>query len=101
MKPLAYRHLALTPREFFSFTFDEFEEMLDGWLWRRQKQEEDLAVLQCAIFNSAGKSLKKAVKPSDFISRPDEKEKPSEDDAEYLIREFGIPPEHLKKGGRR
>lgn len=88
-------------------TFDEFQEQLDGWLWRHKREQEKLATFfTVPMVNSGMNAPKKSLTVEKFLGRPvgDEQPKKEKTDAQYFIKKFNIPKEHisqkvLEKGG--
>ena len=104
MKPVAYRHLALKPWEFFAMTFDEFLEQVDGWRWREERKEEFYGqFVTIPVIHSGMNAPKKGMTLEKLLGRPigGEKPKPEVSDKDYFIEKFNIPQKHLsKKGGK-
>jgi len=52
MEPVAYGALALKPWEFGQLTPGELRQMIDGYLWRSQRQEREIARFVAPIINT-------------------------------------------------
>ena len=52
MEPIAYGALALTPWEFGQLTPGEFQQMIDGYLWRKEQKQWAAAQLVAPIINT-------------------------------------------------
>jgi hypothetical protein len=83
---LAYGALNLKPLEFERLQPHEFMALLEGYIWRKERQEELFAYFTCNIMNTA---LVKPISPTDLLNpireNPEEKRK---SDEEYLREQF-------------
>lgn len=61
--------LALKPQEFWRLTPREFNDMVDGWRWRKNRTNDDFAIWVAALINGMGK-VKHPVQPSRLLGRP-------------------------------
>ncbi|MED4586674.1 hypothetical protein P9578_28365 [Brevibacillus choshinensis] len=66
-KKYAYGALNLKPDEFYSLTVTEFFELLEGYRWRNEKSQMDLANL--AYWIVAGQRQKKAPTPNQLLGK--------------------------------
>jgi hypothetical protein len=48
----------------------ELDDMRDGYEWRRERDQRDLAVLCATIMNSSGRYYKRPVRPADLLKKP-------------------------------
>ncbi len=90
-EPIAYGPLALKPWDFFRLTVDEFHYQYQGYVWRRRRREEELAIMTVPLLNVAGKSLKKPLSMDEFLGKKISAEQRKEE-ARKLLEEFGPPP---------
>ena len=84
-KKYAYGALNLKPEEFYSLTIIEFFEQLEGYRWRNEKSQMDMANL--AYWIVAGQRQKKVPTPNQLLG----KESPQDQkriDAETKRREL-------------
>lgn len=66
---MAYGALNLKPWEFFALTPNEFNELIEGWCWRQDRDADTQATWVATLLNGAG-HLKRRINPADLLGRP-------------------------------
>ena len=85
-------------------TFDEFLEQVDGWKWRKEREEDFYGqFVTIPIIHSGMNAPKKGITLEKLLGRSigEEKEAPTKDDAQYFIEKFNIPKKHLSGKGEK
>lgn len=88
---IAYGALNLTPREFEDLQPQEFEKLIAGYTWRKQRDEEKLAYFTCwqvAPHMSRAITVEKILNPL----RPEEKKSGEEllKEKEYYAKKYKV-----------
>jgi hypothetical protein len=92
-EPFAYGALELKPWEFGRLQPHEFYAMLEGYNWRKERQEEMTAYFVCGLMNMSGKSFKKGQSMSvkDLLKPLRQPAKRSKkEDEQYLREQFNL-----------
>jgi len=84
-EPLAYGPLNLKPQEFEQLQPSEFLQLWDGYIWRKENNEDITAYFVCHIMNLIGKSLKRNITPKDLL-KPLRREKVKEARKEESVK---------------
>lgn len=66
---MAYGALELKPWEFYALTPAEFNELMEGWAWRQDRESDVYAVWVATLLNGSG-NLKRKLNPSELLGRP-------------------------------
>lgn len=85
--------MGLTPNQFEELQPHEFQQLWDGYIWRKENNENMLAFFVCNLMNIEGKSLKQPITPSQILKplRQPEIRKTKSKDEEYLRKQFNLP----------
>ncbi|MBU2703875.1 hypothetical protein Ga0466249_005025 [Sporomusaceae bacterium BoRhaA] len=90
---MAYGPLGLKPCEFEELQPHELLKMLEGYNWRKEHRENELAYFVCQLMNIEGKALKENITPAELLKPLRERGKPTDGkkaDAEYLMKKFKL-----------
>jgi len=87
-EPLAYGPLNLKPQEFEQLQPCEFMQLWDGYVWRKEHNEDIAAFFVCHLMNLEGKILKRNITPKELL-KPLRREK--------VLQERKVELEKLKE----
>lgn len=88
---MAYGALNLKPRDFEDLTVTEFLDLLQGYKWRKEREEEFAAYFVSCLMNVEGKSLRNNIKVKDLIAPfRNTVTRTKKEDKEYLKKVFNL-----------